>query len=138
MNHNCSNLLDIRNLQEQVKKAFCYQKMFWLFTVWINCSNDLKTFSRSLEQFFNFGNKILFLHPWKSHEKNCRSHLTPRILTLTLDDISLPSKKRRKNSPLQRMMYPKFAKISTSSGMHSTLSDYQILQKNSPLNAEKF
>ena len=23
---NCSNLLDMRNLQEQVKKAFCYQK----------------------------------------------------------------------------------------------------------------
>ena len=71
---------DLRNLQEQVKKAFCYQKLFWPFTVWINCSNDLKifansrpsasnfkSFSRSLDQFFltvgqnNFGNKILFL-----------------------------------------------------------------------------
>ena len=29
-------------LQEQVKKAFCYQKLFWPFTVWINCSGDLK------------------------------------------------------------------------------------------------
>ena len=77
MNLNCSNLLDLRNLQEQVKKAFCYQKLFWPFTVWINCSSDLKhfansrpsasnfkSFSRSLEQFFltvgqnNFGNKI--------------------------------------------------------------------------------
>ena len=66
------------NLQEQVKKAFCYQKLFWPFTVWINCSSDLKTFansppsvsnfkslSLSLEQFFltvgqnNFGNKIV-------------------------------------------------------------------------------
>ena len=28
----------MRNLQEQVKKAFCYQKLFWPFTVWINCS----------------------------------------------------------------------------------------------------
>ena len=28
MNSNCSNLLDMRNLQEQVKKAFCYQKLF--------------------------------------------------------------------------------------------------------------
>ena len=28
----------MRNLQEQVKKAFCYQKFFWPFTVWINCS----------------------------------------------------------------------------------------------------
>ena len=65
MNCNCSNFLDMRNLQEQVKKAFCYQKLFWFFTVWINCSSDLKTFanswpsasnfktnSRSLEQFF--------------------------------------------------------------------------------------
>ena len=25
---NCSNLLDLRNLQEQVRKAFCYQKLF--------------------------------------------------------------------------------------------------------------
>ena len=57
-----------------VKEAFCYQKMSWPFTVWINCSSDLKnsasnfkSFSRSLEQFFltvgqnNFGNKIPFL-----------------------------------------------------------------------------
>ena len=70
----------MRNLQEQVKKAFCYQKLFWPFTVWINCSSDLKNFknsrpsasnfknfSRSLEQFFltvgqnNFGDKIPFL-----------------------------------------------------------------------------
>ena len=58
-----------------------FQKLYWPFTVWINCSgSDLKTFansgpsawnfksfSRSLEQFFltvgqnNFGNKITFL-----------------------------------------------------------------------------
>ena len=67
----------MRNLQEQVIKVFCYQKLFWPFTVIINCSSDLKIFanswplasnfkrfSRSLEQFFltvgqnNFGNKI--------------------------------------------------------------------------------
>ena len=76
LNYNCSNLLDMRDLQEQVKKAFCYQKILWPFTVWINCSSDLKnfansrpsasnfkTFYTSLEQFFltvgqnNFGNK---------------------------------------------------------------------------------
>ena len=62
----------MRNLQEQVKKAFCCQKLFWPFTVWTNCSSDLKTFanssfSRSLEIFVltigqnNFGNKIPFL-----------------------------------------------------------------------------
>ena len=79
LNFYCSKLLDIKNLQEQVKKAFCYQKLFWTFTVWINCSSDLKifknsrpsasnfkSFSWSLEQFFltvgqdNFGNKIPF------------------------------------------------------------------------------
>ena len=77
---NSSNLLYLRNLQEQVKQAFCYQKLFWPFTVWINCSNDLKnfansrpsasnfkSFSRSLEQFFltvgqnNVSNKIPIL-----------------------------------------------------------------------------
>ena len=65
LNSYCSNIFDLRNLQEQVKKAFCYQKLFWTFTVWTNCSSDLKifansrpsasnfkSFSRSLEQFF--------------------------------------------------------------------------------------
>ena len=79
LNYNCSNFLDMINLQEQVKKALCYQKLFWPCTVWINCSSDLKkfsnsrpsasnfkSFSRLLEQFFltesqnNFGNKIPF------------------------------------------------------------------------------
>ena len=65
MNFNCSNLLDMRNLQEQVKKAF--QKLFWPFTVRTNCSSVLNNFTRSLEQFLltvgqnNFGNKIPFL-----------------------------------------------------------------------------
>ena len=73
LNCNYSNLLDMRNLQEQVKKAFCYQNFFWPFTVWINFSSDsqpsasnFKSFSRSLEQFFltvgqnNFDIKIPF------------------------------------------------------------------------------
>ena len=74
------NLLDMKNLQEQVKKAFCYQELFWTFTVWINCFGDLKnfanfgpsasnfkSFSWSLEHFFLtvgqniFENKIPFL-----------------------------------------------------------------------------
>ena len=75
----------MRNLQGEVKKAFCYQKLFWTFTVWMNCSSNLKnfanswpsalnfkSFSLSLEQFFltvcqnNFGNKIpvLFFFRW--------------------------------------------------------------------------
>ena len=47
LNLNCSNLSAIRNLQEHVKKAFCYQKLFWPFTVWINCSSELKKFPNS-------------------------------------------------------------------------------------------
>ena len=65
---------------KKVKKVFCYEKLFWSFTIWMNCSSDLqnfanswpsasnfKIFSQSLEQFFltvgqnNFGNKIPFL-----------------------------------------------------------------------------
>ena len=80
MNSNYSNLLDMRNLQEQVEKGFFYQKLFWPFTVWINCSSDLKSFTNSqpsalklkifpwsLDQFFltvgqnNFDNKMPFL-----------------------------------------------------------------------------
>ena len=44
----------MRNLQEQVKKAFCYQKLFWPFTVWINCSSDLKSFANSQSSASNF------------------------------------------------------------------------------------
>ena len=77
LNFNFANLLDLRNLQEQIKNAFCYQKLFWPFTVQTNCSSDLKSLANSgpsasnfkkiswsLEQFFlkagqnNFCNKI--------------------------------------------------------------------------------
>ena len=71
MNSNCSNLLDMRNPQEQVQKAVCYHKLFWPFTVFCDLKNfansrpsasNFKSFSWSLEQFFshNFGNKIPF------------------------------------------------------------------------------
>ena len=72
----------MKNLREQVKKAFFYPKWFWPITVVINCSSDLKhfansrpsasnfkSFSWSLEQFFltvgqnNFGNKIPLFFP---------------------------------------------------------------------------
>ena len=44
----------MRNLQEQVKKAFCCQKLFWPFTVWINCSSDLKIFANYQPSASNF------------------------------------------------------------------------------------
>ena len=71
MNSNCSDFLN----QEQVKKAFCYQKLFWPFTVRINCSIDLKifansqpsasnfkSFSQALEQFFLQKGLLTFDH----------------------------------------------------------------------------
>ena len=69
---NCStNWLILRNLQEQVKKAFCYQKLFWPFTVWMNCCK-FSAFSLKFQKIFSitrtifshsrFGNKI----PYKS------------------------------------------------------------------------
>ena len=65
----------MRNLQEQVKEALCYQKLFWTSAVVTNCSSDreqtfegreFSKFLRSLEQFIqtekgqkNFGNRML-------------------------------------------------------------------------------
>ena len=57
LNYNCSNSLEIRDLQEQVKKAFSYfglKKLIWTFTVWINCSRDLKKFTNSRPSAWNF------------------------------------------------------------------------------------
>ena len=54
LNYNCSHILGRRNLQEHVKKVFCYQKLFWPFTVWINCSSDLKIFANSRPSALNF------------------------------------------------------------------------------------
>ena len=64
MNHNCSIFLDLRNLQEQVKKEFRFRNCsdLSLFKKIVVASNFI--FFRSLEHFFltvgqnNFGNKI--------------------------------------------------------------------------------
>ena len=69
-----------------IQKSILLPKLFWTFTVWINCSSDLKnfansrpsalnfkSFSRSVEQFFltlgqnNFGNKIPIDNPHHWH-----------------------------------------------------------------------
>ena len=94
LNYNCSKLFDMRKLLEQVKKAFCYQILFWPFTVWINCSRDLKNFANSqpsasnFKRFFsitrnifltvglnNVGNKIPLLPKliWPTVRKYCTS-----------------------------------------------------------------
>ena len=73
---NCSNLSYLRNLQEQVKKAFCYKNCSdlspfeWIlqFCKFSAFSLKFQKLSRSLEQFFlsvgqnNFGNKIPLLN----------------------------------------------------------------------------
>ena len=100
MNSNCSNLLAMRNLQEQVKKAFCYQKLFWPFTVWKNCCSDLKKFpnsrrsasnfkifSWSLKQFFlkigqnKIGNKIPCSHGKPSKSFACELKTIKHLMT---------------------------------------------------------
>ena len=54
LNPNNSNLSYLRNFQEQVKKGFCYQKLFWPFTVCTNCIGDLKFFADSWPSALNF------------------------------------------------------------------------------------
>ena len=49
-----SNLLNLRKVHEQVKKAFYSWKFFWPFTVWTNCSSDLKIFANSPPSALNF------------------------------------------------------------------------------------
>ena len=80
------------------KHSFCYQIFFWPFTVWINCSTDLKTFenSRSLnlkfQKFFsvtrtifltvgqnNFRNKIPFLHQSSQNMTSSSVHFSTEI-----------------------------------------------------------
>ena len=79
MEFNLEKFIGIQKNTGKARKSFCYQKLFWPFTVWINFSSDLKIFansrslalnfkcfSQSLEQFFlivsqnNFGKKIQF------------------------------------------------------------------------------
>ena len=66
LNSNCSNLSCMRNLQERIKKTFCYQKLFWPFTVWINCSSDLKIFLNSQPSASNF-KSVSWVLVWRAH-----------------------------------------------------------------------
>ena len=52
----------MRNFQEQINVALCYQKLSWPFTVWINCSSEnVKFWAFSLEflKFFLITRTIL-------------------------------------------------------------------------------
>ena len=45
---------------EQVKKAFCYQKLFLSFTVWMNCSSDLKKIANYWPSTFKSSHVVNF------------------------------------------------------------------------------
>ena len=68
LNSNCSNLLDMRNLQEQVKKHSVTKNLLWTFTVRTNCSSDLKifckfsAFSLEFQKFFTILKCIGSIH----------------------------------------------------------------------------
>ena len=82
LNSNCSNLFNLRNLQEQVKKALLYQKLFWPLTVWTNCCSDLKFFAFSLEfqKFFSITRTI-----YSNSERSEQLLVTEFFFNLFLD-----------------------------------------------------
>ena len=97
----------MRNLKEQVNKAFGFQKLFRFFTVWVNCfiylkyfanswtsASNFKFFFWSLEQFFptvgqnNFGNKIPFLFLNNSNwEKNRGENWENRMICFLVNEL---------------------------------------------------
>ena len=109
MNSNCSNLLGVRNLQEQVK--ICSDLSLFEY---INCTSDLKNFanswpsasnfqifSQTLKQFFltvgqnNFGNKIQFLTVFRNTYQwvgvRCTRFEIPKLVTAHI--LSVQEKK---------------------------------------------
>ena len=78
LNSDCSIIWDLRNLQEHVKKAFGYQKLFWPFTVWINCSSDFKSFENFqpsysvFKSFSHSGSEQFLVTKYQSYCWPCR------------------------------------------------------------------
>ena len=52
MNYNCANVSDLRNLQGQVEKAFCLNKLFKIFANSPPSASNFKKISRSIENNF--------------------------------------------------------------------------------------
>ena len=71
LNSNCSNLLDMRNLQEQVEKAFCYQNCsdLSLFEYRISANSCLDNYS-----FFELLVRPLFKGDNYSREETIRGN----------------------------------------------------------------
>ena len=59
--------------KNKLKKAFCYQKLFWAFTVWTNCSGDLKIFINSRPSASNFKSFSLSWEHFFSHSRSEQS-----------------------------------------------------------------
>ena len=78
---------------EQVKKPFCYQKLFWPFTVWINCSGNLKNFANSRPSALNFKSFS------GSQEQHClivgQNNFGNKIPFLPFDRVNIPWKRRK-------------------------------------------
>ena len=51
-------------------KYYCYQKLFWPITVWINCSSDLKNFANSPPPALNFKSFSQSLEQFFSHSRS--------------------------------------------------------------------
>ena len=78
---NCSDVLDLRSRNNL--KNILFQKLFWPFTVWIDCSTDLKIFANSRPSVSNinffsrrrlkqFWDKIP-LNNWQPEKNYCPS-----------------------------------------------------------------
>ena len=62
LNSNWSTFLNVRNLQEPVKKAFCYQKLFWnCLKKMFKCSQKFCKFSTFSLDFFSI-TRTIFSH----------------------------------------------------------------------------
>ena len=102
-NFNCSNLSSLRNLQEQVKKAFCYQKLFWPFNVWINWSSDFKNFCKfsafnfEFQKFFSI-TRTIFSHSRVRTILVTKYHFTLMEFPLHSDSMHLQREQSDLNS----------------------------------------
>ena len=106
LNSNCSNLLDLRNLQEQVKKIL-FQKLLLPFTVWIICSSDLKNVANYQLFSLEFQWKILITRSFfltVGFGKTKHHSIDLNIFSLAWEEI--PSTSKTMVVPIKRASFP--------------------------------
>ena len=120
LNYNCSIFWDLRNLQEQVRKAFCYQTLFWPFNVWLNCTSDLKDFENSRPSVSNFKSFSRSLEQYHSHSivQNNFGHKIPILVVCVFKNI------------LASLCQPFDQEFPTSEDDRVATLDYTLLVKN--------